>query len=102
MASERRLCGRQGRKSAVEQHLETHSRQHLLLMCSVVGRQQQQIATLKQTVARAAANTSGTLIWKIGDFAARMAESRGKEGLELISTAFYTSLYGYKLQASTH
>ena len=69
-------------------------------MCSVVGRQQQQITALKQAVAKSAANTSGTLIWKIGDFAARMAESRGKEGLELISTAFYTSLYGYKLQAS--
>ena len=67
-------------------------------MCAVVGRQQQQISALKQAVAKSAANTSGTLIWKIGDFAARMAESRGKEGLELISSAFYTSLYGYKLQ----
>lgn len=93
-------CRFKGRKAAVEQHIEAHSRQHLLLMCSVVGRQQQQIASLKQAVAKSAANTSGTLIWKIGDFAARMAESRGKEGLELISTAFYTSQYGYKLQAS--
>jgi len=93
-------CRFKGRKSAVEQHMESSSRQHLLLMSGVVGRQQQQIAALKQAVAKSAANTSGTLIWKIGDFAARMAESRGKEGLELISTAFYTSQYGYKLQAS--
>lgn len=88
----------QGRKASVDAHIESSSRQHLLLMSALVGRQQQQIASLKQAVAKSAANTSGTLIWKISDFAARLTESRSKEGLELISSAFYTSQYGYKLQ----
>lgn len=45
-------------------------------------------------------NYSGTLIWKVTDFTAKLAEARSKDGMELISPPFYTSQFGYKLQAS--
>lgn len=44
---------------------------------------------------------TGTLIWKINDFAAKMRDAKSKEGVELISAPFYTSQYGYKLQVSS-
>ena len=43
---------------------------------------------------------SGTLVWKISDYNAKFEEARGKDGVELISSPFYTSQFGYKLQAS--
>lgn len=42
----------------------------------------------------------GTLVWKISDYSAKLAEARTKEGYELVSPPFYTSQFGYKLQAS--
>lgn len=42
----------------------------------------------------------GTLVWKISEYSAKMEEARGKDGVELISSPFYTSQFGYKLQAS--
>lgn len=45
----------------------------------------------------------GTLIWKISDVMEKLEEGRHKlcgDGLELISSPFYTSQFGYKLQAS--
>lgn len=45
----------------------------------------------------------GTLIWKISDVLEKLEEGRHKlcgDGLELISSPFYTSQFGYKLQAS--
>lgn len=43
---------------------------------------------------------AGTLVWKITEYSAKMEEARGKDGVELISSPFYTSQFGYKLQAS--
>ena len=42
----------------------------------------------------------GTLVWKISDYTSKMSEAKTKEGMELVSPPFYTSQYGYKLQAS--
>jgi hypothetical protein len=39
-------------------------------------------------------------MWKISDFAAKLREAKGKEGVELISAPFFTSQHGYKLQVS--
>lgn len=43
---------------------------------------------------------AGTLVWKISDYTSKMSEAKTKEGMELVSPPFYTSQYGYKLQAS--
>lgn len=43
---------------------------------------------------------AGTLVWKITDYGSKFDEARGKDGVELISSPFYTSQFGYKLQAS--
>lgn len=71
---------------------------HLNLMCSVVTKQQHQITSLKSAMSKLSLNYTGTLIWKISDYASKMAEAKAKEGMELISPPFYTSQYGYKLQ----
>lgn len=71
---------------------------HLLLMCGLASRQQQQLAALRSTVSRVSLNYTGTFLWRLNDVAAKMAEARIKEGFELISAPFYTSQYGYKLQ----
>lgn len=69
-------------------------------MSSLVVKQQQQISTLKSALSKLSLNYSGTLLWKISDFAAKLAEAKSKDGVELVSPPFYTSQYGYKLQAS--
>ena len=71
---------------------------HLCLMCGVVTKQQHQITSLKSAISKLSLNYTGTLIWKISDYAAKMTEAKCKEGMELISPPFYTSQYGYKLQ----
>lgn len=40
------------------------------------------------------------MVWKITDYTSKMSEAKTKEGMELVSPPFYTSQYGYKLQAS--
>lgn len=71
-------------------------------MCSVVTKQQHQISSLKAALGKMSLNYSGTLIWKINDFAAKISEAKSKEGVELVSPPFYTSQYGYKLQVRIH
>lgn len=94
-------CRFKGLRGAnMERHLEENTQQHLALMCSLVARQQHQISSLKNALSRMSINTSGTLVWKITEFAAKMAEASSKEGVELISPSWYTSQFGYKLQAS--
>lgn len=43
---------------------------------------------------------TGTLVWKITDYSNKLADARTKEGMELVSPPWYTSQFGYKLQAS--
>lgn len=69
-------------------------------MCGMVTKQQHQIASLKSALSKISLNYSGTLIWKISDVSAKLAEAKTKDGVELVSPPFYTSQYGYKLQAS--
>jgi len=69
-------------------------------MVALSSRQGQQIQMLKSAVSKLSINYTGTLLWKITDWSAKMTEARGKDGLELVSPPFYTSQYGYKLQAS--
>lgn len=84
----------------LEKHLEENAKQHLTMMCAVVTKQQHQISTLKSALSKLSLNYSGTLIWKISNFAVKLAEAKSKDGVELVSPPFYTSQYGYKLQAS--
>lgn len=93
-------CRFKGPRYSMEKHLEENCQQHLNLMCNVVTKQQHQISSLKSALSRLSLNYSGTLIWKISDFTAKMNEAKTKEGMELVSPPFYTSQYGYKLQAS--
>ena len=82
----------------MDKHQEEGMKQHLLLMCGLASRQQQQLSTLRSTVSRVSLNYSGTFLWRINDVQTKIAEARIKEGFELISAPFYTSQYGYKLQ----
>ncbi|XP_001948355.1 TNF receptor-associated factor 4 [Acyrthosiphon pisum] len=91
------------RGKQMDTHMEEASQQHLTLMCSMVTKQQQQIVSMKKVINNLAVNQSGTLIWKITDVLEKLEEGRHKlcgDGLELISSPFYTSQFGYKLQAS--
>ncbi|CAG9771399.1 unnamed protein product [Ceutorhynchus assimilis] len=93
-------CRFKGSKYVLDKHLEENCQQHLQLICDVVNKQQNQITSLKSSISRLSLNYSGTLIWKISDFSSKIAEAKTKEGMELVSPPFYTSQYGYKLQAS--
>ncbi|XP_049952373.1 TNF receptor-associated factor 4 isoform X1 [Schistocerca serialis cubense] len=93
-------CRFKGTRYALEKHLDESTKQHLALMCNIATKQQHQIASLKNAVSRLSLNYSGTLIWKITDYTLKMAEANTKDGMELVSPPFYTSQYGYKLQAS--
>ncbi|KAI5697334.1 hypothetical protein M8J75_008802 [Diaphorina citri] len=83
------------RGETMEKHIEENVNQHMLLMCSLVSKQQQQISTLKSALNKVTLNYSGTLIWKITDYSLKCQES-----IELLSPSFYTSQFGYKLQVS--
>lgn len=93
-------CRFKGPRNLLDSHLEANSASHLSLMIQLSTKQGQQIASLKSAVAKLSTNYTGTLLWKIADWQAKMAEAKTKEGLELVSPAFFTSQYGYKLQAS--
>ncbi|XP_076362928.1 TNF receptor-associated factor 4-like isoform X2 [Tachypleus tridentatus] len=93
-------CMFKGLRSALEQHMEESTNPHLVLMIDLVLRQQHQISTLQNALQNLTLNTSGVLIWKIADYAHKMAEAKSKEGYELCSAPFYTSQYGYKLMAT--
>ena len=88
----------QGPRYALEKHQDELMRQHLLLMCGLASRQQQQLSALRATLSRVAVNHTGTFLWRVSDFSGKMAEAKLKEGYELVSAPFYTSQYGYKLQ----
>lgn len=88
----------QGPRFSMETHLEENCRQHLNMMCNVVTKQQHQISSLKNAISKLSLNYSGTLIWKISDFASKLNEAKNKEGMELVSPPFFTSQYGYRLQ----
>lgn len=93
-------CRFRGGRVSLEAHLEQNTAQHLSLMVALSSRQGAQIAQLKGAVAKLSTNYTGTLLWKVSEWSAKMTEARSKEGLELVSPPFYTSQYGYKLQAS--
>ncbi|KYQ49623.1 TNF receptor-associated factor 4 [Trachymyrmex zeteki] len=93
-------CRFKGNRFSLDKHLEESAKMHLSLMCSLVTKQQHQITSLKSAISKLSLNYTGTLIWKITDYAVKMSEAKAKEGMELVSPPFYTSQYGYKLQAS--
>lgn len=93
-------CRFKGTRQLLDAHLEQNTATHLSLMVALSSRQGAQIAQLKGAVAKLSTNYTGTLLWKIADWSAKLSEARSKEGLELVSPPFYTSQYGYKLQAS--
>ncbi|KAK5637735.1 hypothetical protein RI129_000084, partial [Pyrocoelia pectoralis] len=88
-------CRFKGPRYLMDKHLEENSSQHLSLVCTLVTKQQHQIASLKSALSHLSLTYSGTMIWKVGDFAAKMSEAKTKEGMELVSPPFYTSQYGY-------
>ncbi|OAD53735.1 TNF receptor-associated factor 4 [Eufriesea mexicana] len=93
-------CRFKGNRFSLDKHVAESAKMHLSLMCSVVTKQQHQITSLKSAISKLSLNYTGTLIWKITDYSAKMSEAKAKEGMELVSPPFYTSQYGYKLQAS--
>lgn len=93
-------CRFKGPRNLLETHLEANTASHLSLMVSLAGRQGQQITQLKSAVTKLSTNYTGTLLWKVTDWQAKMNEAQSKDGLELVSPPFFTSHYGYKLQAS--
>uniref|UniRef100_A0A1A9WDL9 TNF receptor-associated factor 4 n=1 Tax=Glossina brevipalpis TaxID=37001 RepID=A0A1A9WDL9_9MUSC len=93
-------CRFKGPRQLLETHLEANAAAHLSLMVALSARQGQQIQMLKSAVSKLSINYTGTLLWKITDWSVKMSEAKGKDGLELVSPPFFTSQYGYKLQAS--
>lgn len=84
----------------LDHHLESNNSSHLLLMVQHAEKQKQQIEMMRKTITKLSTNYSGTLLWKITNWEKRMSEAKRAESLELVSPAFYTSQYGYKLQVS--
>ena len=86
--------------NCVTEHLEQNVGLHLQLLMSHSKRQEETIAALEQKVEDATASTNGILIWRISNLSRKMMKSNKCEGMELLSSPFYTSMAGYKLQAS--
>lgn len=93
-------CLFKGPRFALDNHMEDSTKQHLVLMCGLVTKQQHQITSLKVALQSLSTSYNGTLLWKITDYSTKMAEAKTKEGYELCSAPFYTSQYGYKMMAT--
>lgn len=91
----------QGTRQALDRHTEESCQQHLALVSALATRQARQLESLRAAVARLSVNCSGALVWRITDWAAKMAEAKCKDGVELLSPMFYTSQHGYKLQVGS-
>lgn len=69
-------------------------------MCDLALTQEERIQSLTSQLGSLTQVQDGKFIWKIGNYSAKLAESKLANNLELNSEAFYTSRYGYKLSAS--
>ena len=81
---------------SVAKHLQQNVSEHLQLVHAHTKKQDECIAGLKRKIGDASASKNGTLIWKISN----VSQKVNWKDLELVSQPFYTSLTGYKLQAS--
>ncbi|GAB6029628.1 hypothetical protein CHUAL_005366 [Chamberlinius hualienensis] len=93
-------CHFKGARGSLNVHIEENAKQHLLMMCGLVVKQQHQIVSLKTALQNLNTSFNGNLLWRITDYSAKMAEAKNKEGYELCSQPFYTSQFGYKLMAT--
>ena len=84
----------------LENHLQEAMQTHLELMVKFSQKQQDLIDKLNGQLDKSETIKNGVLVWKIRDLKARMEEAKNTEGLELVSAPFYTSQYGYRVQAS--
>ncbi len=91
-------CSFRGDAAKMDQHMECSRQVHLDLMCSLAHQQQSTIESLQGQLEKSNTSYNGVLIWKIKNLKQRLAEA--EQGLELVSAPFYTSQYGYKVQAS--
>lgn len=73
---------------------------HLDLMVNFSKKQQDLIEKLNCQLDKSETIKNGVLVWKIRDLKSRLEEAKNTEGLELVSAPFYTSQYGYRVQAS--
>ncbi|CAG9585040.1 unnamed protein product [Danaus chrysippus] len=76
-------CRFKGTRQALERHTEESAQQHLALVSALATRQARQLESLRAATGQR-----------------RWPTLRTKDGVELTSPAFYTSQYGYKLQAT--
>jgi len=93
-------CRFRGIPSKMEEHMNNARQIHLDLMCSLAHKQQDTIKKLNEQIEKSTTSYNGVLVWKIKDFSSRLAEAKTQDGLELVSAPFYTSQYGYRVQAS--
>jgi len=93
-------CKFRGNEILMKNHLEESQKSHLDLMCALAHQQQDLIQKLSLQLEQSQTSYNGVLVWKIKDLKSRMAEAKTQDGLELVSAPFYTSQYGYKVQAS--
>ncbi|XP_033118894.1 TNF receptor-associated factor 4-like isoform X2 [Anneissia japonica] len=93
-------CKFRGSRYSLESHIKENTSQHLVLVCEVVRRQKRQIDSLTNKLHALNTSMNGTLLWRITDYASKFASAKSAHGIELRSLPFYTSQYGYKLQAT--
>lgn len=93
-------CRFRGTSTQMEEHMNKSKQVHLDLMCSLAHKQQETIKKLNDQLEKCNTSYNGVLVWKIKDLSSRLSEAKTQDGLELVSAPFYTSQYGYRVQAS--
>ena len=83
----------------LDAHVQDSIQVHLDLMVNL-SRKQAELIDKLQKLDKTETIKNGVLVWKIRDLQKRMSEAKNTEGLELVSAPFYTSQYGYRVQAS--
>ena len=93
-------CQWRGKIEHLKSHMDTNTSQHLEIMVNHTKKQAKIIKDLETKIEEAVISKDGVLIWKISNVSQRMSESKSSAGLELMSSPFFSSNTGYKLQAS--
>uniref|UniRef100_A0A1I8G477 TNF receptor-associated factor n=1 Tax=Macrostomum lignano TaxID=282301 RepID=A0A1I8G477_9PLAT len=95
-------CQFKGDRASVDRHQcdPAASAHHVTLLAELARAQRRELDSLKRQLRHLPLVHSGRLVWRVDNYAEKLADSTPNRELEFCSVPFYTGRPGYRLQAS--
>ncbi|PAA46027.1 hypothetical protein BOX15_Mlig026536g1 [Macrostomum lignano] len=95
-------CQFKGDRASVDRHQRdpAASAHHVTLLAELGRAQRRELDSLKRQLRHLPLVHSGRLVWRVDNYAEKLADSTSNRELEFCSVPFYTGRPGYRLQAS--